>query len=269
LPKEKNPPDKLLKYEEESEITDMKIENGNDEVMDIDRFEKRMLAKPSNVSSPQSARNMKSLIQGKYCFNSHSFESVTVIVPWVNGSSSKSSHPFIKNESIKNHDTVFCPLRVNYPLPPLHNFSPIQNPSKLHLKDIHMKIWDLLQLETPISQPDIKFDTSLEAADFNWKLLSSNNFDLESILNHGSRSIMSYGSEFKTSHELETLLQFHPRWPALKSKLDKGSLFPLSSMSEQDRKLDLESAYKRGNHKSALKNSEFLANAIKKETKKG
>jgi hypothetical protein len=80
---------------------------------------------------------------------------------------------------------------------------------------------------------------------------------------------MSYGSEFKTSHKLEPLLQFHPRWPAFKSKLDKGSLFPLSSMSEQDRKLDLESAYKRGNHKSALKNSEFLANAIKKETKKG
>ena len=110
--------------------------------------------------------------------------------------------------------------------------------------------------------PEFKFDTSTQAASFNWNLLSANNFNLDEILNRRGRSTTSYGSEFKNTLDLDSLLRFHPRWPVLKKKLEEGSLFPLSNISEEERSNDVEAQFSRGNHKSAQKNCDFLAKAI-------
>ena len=251
-------------------IAEKKVEDGKDEVLDVSRFEKSMLTKPSDLPSQQSANNMKMILQGKY-FNHSCNNSDTNIqenARVLDGSSSVSVHPVI-SESIKNIDTVFHPSRRHFPLPPIHNHPPHKKPRKLHLVDLHLKLRDLLQIKSEFVQPEFQFDTTDEAAEFNWNLLSSNNFDLESILTRQTSSITSYGSEFKLSSDLESLLQHHPRWPALRTKLDHGSLFPLAPIPEDTRSVDLESALVRGNHKSAIKNNLFLAKAIQKETKKG
>jgi hypothetical protein len=38
---------------------------------------------------------------------------------------------------------------------------------------------------------------------------------------------------------LEELLQYHPHWPHLQKMLDEGATFPLSSISDEDRLMDL------------------------------
>ena len=216
---------------------------------------------------------MKALIQGKYYsneFSSPSSSNAFLISDKLRDGSSFELHsPFYIPESIKTPDTAFQSSSFHPQLPPVHNFAPIKRPIENHLTNIHLKIQDLLQLQSPMIDPEFKFDTSTEAASFNWNLLSSNNFNLESILNRRVRSATSYGSEFKSTADLEPLLQFHPRWPILKEKLENGSLFPLAQVSEVERSNDLEAAFTRGNHKSAQKNTDFLAKAIKKETKKG
>ena len=65
------------------------------------------------------------------------------------------------------------------------------------------------------------------------------------------------------------MLGNHPRWSALKKLLKDGAEFKLKSIPEEIRIQDLKASFKRGNHKSALKNKEFLAKAMEKEIKKG
>ncbi len=78
-----------------------------------------------------------------------------------------------------------------------------------------------------------------------------------------------FGSEFKDTKELEKLLKNHARWNKSKSILTEGVNFDLEDLPEELRKEDLEAVYKRGNHKSAAQNSEFLSAVMKKETSQG
>ena len=87
--------------------------------------------------------------------------------------------------------------------------------------------------------------------------------------NNKKNSITSYSSEFKSTRQLDTLLNKHPRWNELKVKLEQDSTFPQQELPESLRSKDLEAAFIRGNHKSAKTHEIFLANAIGKETKKG
>ena len=131
----------------------MKISDDYDELMDEVQFSTKMLAKPSNACSKQSARNMKALIQGKYQSFSHSQTSATNVSLISNelrdGSSFESTSPFYINESIKHPDTAFQSSRSNPQLPPVHDFAPIKRPDTNHLSDIHLKIQDLLHLKSP------------------------------------------------------------------------------------------------------------------------
>ena len=272
MSKNRVPPDKSI-LKSDSPFTSYsppipKEHNPEVEVVGKELFKVPLLTKPSNVSHLHSAQNMKEIIQGKY-FDCHiplMSATVTSELPSFktqdDGSSVEHYHNF--SESIR-HDTVF-PSPV---LPPKHLFPPISKPENSYLKDIHLKIKHLLTIESTLIQPELKFEVSDEAAEFNWLLLSSNDFNLEDLLHRNGQSVTCYGSEFKPTNELEKLLAFHPRWPALKDKLDNGSKFPVAEATEESRLLDLHQAFDRGNHKSALKNEEFLAEAIEKETKKG
>lgn len=120
-----------------------------------------------------------------------------------------------------------------------------------------------------MQEPKFKFEPTQEAADFNFNLLKQNGFDLDSLLNTEKTSVTSYGSEFKPTEDLELLLKYHPRWNALKQRLEEALNFPLEDLDEDLRIKDLQAAFARGNHKSAEKHHEFLADAILKEIKKG
>ena len=109
----------------------------------------------------------------------------------------------------------------------------------------------------------------MEAAERNYAKLQQRQFDLESILRTRDKSILSYGSEFKSTSELEALLFRHPRWKALKERLENGAKFPIDDISERQRVGDLTGRLARGNHKSAQDHQDFLAAALKKEIAKG
>jgi hypothetical protein len=86
-------------------------------------------------------------------------------------------------------------------------------------------------LETPI----FRFERTTKAANHNAALFKNYKFDLDTVLSSHPRSQISYGSECRSSSDLQELLQDHPHWSALKIILDNGATFPLTEMSEEDR----------------------------------
>ena len=132
-------------------------------------------------------------------------------------------------------------------------------------------IHSLLNVRESLHPPPFKFEASKEAAAYNLAHLRQHNFDLlESVVNTPTtKHVLCYGSEFKSTAALEQLLQRHPRWQAMKDKLENGASFPAEEISEQERVNDLVERLQRGNHKSAERNADFLASALKKEIAKG
>ena len=100
-------------------------------------------------------------------------------------------------------------------------------------------------------QPEFTFELTKEAAEKNFLVLRQYDFDLEKALSAQKGTPLEYGSEFRTSSELEPLLMNHPLWPHMKSILHNGSVFPLTNLDEETRIADLEAALVRGNHKGA------------------
>ena len=170
------------------------------------------------------------------------------------------SNPQNRHTSIRK-----CPL----PPPPLTTPKPTSTDPFAPSSWLPLKIKSLLASREPLAPPCFSFEVTPEAADKNFKLLQANDFKLESLLNPPERCVTSYGSEFKAVHELEDLWKRHPRWRDLRQKLSKGCDYPMSDISEEDRKGDLRGRFQRGNHKSALKHEDYLSEAMKKEIKKG
>ena len=127
----------------------------------------------------------------------------------------------------------------------------------------------LLGLDEKLHPPCFSFETMSEAAQKNFKLLQQENFQLGKLLNKGRKSVVTYNSEFKSWRDLQQLLRKHPRWNAMKARLMKGAKFPLDNITEVARVGDLVGRLERGNHKSAKKNENFLAEALAKEVAKG
>ena len=116
----------------------------------------------------------------------------------------------------------------------------------------------------------IRFDISTNAAMHNYRLLKKNGFNLNRIIRSDQgMSVTTPGSEFKPVTELKRLLYKHPRWNYLEKLIRVGSEWIMNPIEEQVRILDLQGAIKRGNHKSALKHENFLADGLKKEIWKG
>jgi len=71
------------------------------------------------------------------------------------------------------------------------------------------------------TQSLFSFELWQEAAKANFKILQENNMSLHKILTENAFSALSYRSEFKSVAVLEPLFQFHPGWPAMKTRLEK------------------------------------------------
>ena len=95
------------------------------------------------------------------------------------------------------------------PLPPVPQRTQIPKPTvginTSTTNDLPTRLQKLLQSRTTLSKPMFKFNVSDEAAAFNMRLLRDNNFELGRLLNQ-TKSVTSYGSEFKSPIELEPLL---------------------------------------------------------------
>ena len=72
-----------------------------------------------------------------------------------------------------------------------------------------------------------------------------------------SSSPLGYGSEFKPPDVLEQLFR--------QSQLQRGSIWPLDDLSEEDRIADLKEALVFGNHKQATENPELLRSLCNKD----
>lgn len=108
-----------------------------------------------------------------------------------------------------------------------------------------------------------------QAAEANWKVLSSYNGDFKKALEAQHRSQLGYGSEFRSPSILEPLFHNHCLWPNMKQILTKGAIFPLDPIDETTRKIDLTEALQMGNHKGAIKQPQVLENLMADDVQRG
>ncbi len=71
-------------------------------------------------------------------------------------------------------------------------------------------------------------------------------------------SPLGYGSEFRKSTTLASLLHLHPNWTCLNLLLNEGSSWPLDAISNLDQQADIKEALTFENHKGATNNHELL-----------
>jgi len=133
-------------------------------------------------------------------------------------------------------------------------------------------IAELLQREANELQQNLlfQFENTQDAALHNDLILKHFNYNLHDAIIAQQNSQVMYGSEFKPPNHLEELLFVHPNWKKLKQILLEGATFPLSPISTEERKLDLDFHLDRGNHSiSAIQNKKALDDLIDKDIKLG
>jgi hypothetical protein len=108
-----------------------------------------------------------------------------------------------------------------------------------------------------------------EAAYHNSLVMRHHHNNMEDVIKHHTHSIISYGSEFRQPALLAKLLMHHPRWYQMRNILEKGSQWPLRSITDEDRVKKNSELIKRGNHKSAEKHNEQLQTILIKEVTQG
>jgi len=138
------------------------------------------------------------------------------------------------------HENPSSHRRVNWShqLPPKSQYIPAKEP---HAQDndsdsFPVIVKKLLQKKEQMFPPKFRFDICKEAAEFNFNLLKENNFELEKLLNPTEKCVTRYESEFKSVEDLAELLHRHPRWGAMKERLEKGCEFPVDDLDDNIRK---------------------------------
>ena len=239
----------------------------------------RSIWRPSNGHIKDSADNLKRVIIGKSTDKKRGAlpqdVQPTQKKALVHQANRMGQHP---SQGIgKMQSQIGTPIHRENPhtaLPPPPTSGPLTKPSTPQyepLSGISMirALTALLEASSDMQPPTFKFEASKEAASHNFKLLQHHNFQLEDLLNEPYNSVTAYGSEFKSIALIESLLSNHHRWPAFKTRLEQGADFPLAALDEAVRQQDFAAAMQRGNHKSADKNLDFLAAALKQEVEKG
>ena len=107
-----------------------------------------------------------------------------------------------------------------------------------------------------------QFQSTEEAAEHNWEILSQSDTNLGRAITHDGLSPLNYGSEFKPTQILSKLFHLHPLWPRLRLILDKGINYPLSPLSTSLRKKDLCEALEFKNHKGVKTNATFITKLL-------
>lgn len=122
----------------------------------------------------------------------------------------------------------------------------------------------------PAWQPtEFQFQWTDKAAGNNFDVLQRYGWDLSKAVHAQPYSVVTLGSEFRPVHLLAPLMYQHPLWPNAHKWLTEGVSFPMSSLSSEDQREDLEAMLERGNHQSAKRRPTLLTPALKEEVNKG
>jgi hypothetical protein len=113
------------------------------------------------------------------------------------------------------------------------------------------------------------FKMNSEAAEKNFLVLKSFDFNIGRAIEAQAKSPVGYGLEFRKGGILFPLLQNHPLWPCMKDLLEFGSCWPTEPIPEKDRITDLDKALKFGNHKGATTQPELLLKLVSGDVKHG
>ena len=123
-------------------------------------------------------------------------------------------------------------------------------------------IHEILAEPSPFPYPSrFQFESSDEAAEHNWKILSQDD-NLGRAITHDGQSPLKYGSEFRPTSLLQRLFHLHPLWTRLKNILDNGINYPVSPLASSLRALDLQEALEFGNHKGVKSNKKFITKLL-------
>ena len=120
----------------------------------------------------------------------------------------------------------------------------------------------------PLAIPEFRFDLTAKSAAYNWAIVKKHGSLLNAI-NAQDGTPMELGSEFRPIHVLEKVFRHHPLWSDLSSGIKSGFNYPLTPLSNADRKLDLQEALIFGNHTGVDKHRDFYLNLIKKDVVHG
>ena len=93
----------------------------------------------------------------------------------------------------------------------------------------------------------------MQAAEHNQHVIQQHG-SVDAAIKAQNQSICAYGSEFRPTSVLHQLMRRHPLWIKIEIILNNGTTFPLRPINENDRRADIVSAMKYGNHKSVLRN---------------
>lgn len=118
--------------------------------------------------------------------------------------------------------------------------------------------------------PPFRFGLDGESLKHNAKILSSFDFDFAKCLESCRGSTVWHGSEFRPVDRLGTFLSKHPCFPFLASLFTHGMPFHLSEeLTEEERMRELRGQLARGNHPSALEDTEKVSKLLTKEVTHG
>jgi hypothetical protein len=178
--------------------------------------------------------------------------------------------PTQENNKIKGKNKYTLSKSISNP-----NDKPPQQQNNLHnnnptLFNIPATIKTILNHhQEPLQASPWSFERTMEAATKNTMLLHTLNFDVEKATQSTPNTILSYGSEFRPTHIIKPLLQYHPQWPIVESIINNGANYPLIPITEKDRINDIEYMINRGNHQSTkpTENKAALDKAFDKEVK--
>ena len=97
-----------------------------------------------------------------------------------------------------------------------------------------------------------KFQNNELAAKYNAGWLKHYKWDFAEAMTKQKRTILDPGSEFRNEQSLEPLWRKHEHWPKMRQIISHGVNYPLTDVTQEEQKADLEHMIRRGNHKSAL-----------------
>ena len=270
MPKIKVPPDKknsdnIFKHKEVSQAVNSLFSSQRSQTLLPleERVSKSLL--PSNLDGQVSAENLKKELLGKSIKVIDICNKNTILVQ----DQSRKVQSKVNKEKVQSKsDFKYQESEdLKFILPPSPKREPVAKPDFI---DIVSEVRKLLHQSSSLSKPKVIFEVSPLAAYKNYFTLLKAGFDLDKVLDQeNSRSVTSYGSEFKAVDDLDNLMRLHPRWPKLRKRLIQGSNWLLNDILESERQEDLDLAVTRGNHKSAVIHKKFLAEALEKEVKKG
>ena len=126
----------------------------------------------------------------------------------------------------------------------------------------------------PNARPLFKFENTVQAADFNTKILESFHFDAAKAMSAVKNTILQPGAEFRPLRDLEPLFHHHIDWEKFVTLCTVGAEYCFKDnleYSEERRLDDLRHAIERGNNKSALdpEDAPFIQKNQTKEVEKG